>query len=474
MLIGDFYYEIPQSLPQLNATSFYFAVFCFFVFSLSRPFKSIARPYILLLANFVFIYSFGVDNLKWILCLSFIGYILSYIVDKKRKSYVILLCAAIFIGVLFVFKYSNTFKGSLIMPLGLSFYSFKIVSYLTDIYMGKQEKENNLIYYLDYVMFFPTITAGPINRAKEFLLEIKSHHYFEYTDISTGFFMLATGLFEKIVVTDFIKSVVARSLGNDELTGINVLLGVILYSFEIYLDFDSYSNMAIGVARMLGFKLQKNFNVPYLASSIKDFWNRWHISLSTWLRDYVYFPLGGNRKGRIRQYFNILAVFFVSSLWHGLTINYLIWGMGHGLIRIVEEFTEKQFKKITFNPIVKFLFKACFIGINFAIVTILWLFFKYQNISEAFGVINRILAGGKLNIEMLGLTLNETRWLTLLIIAVVIVDILRYFFDIFEFMGKRAFFFRWPVYILMIIIFLVFGVYGGGAFEAGDFIYRWF
>ncbi len=303
MFIGDYYFEIPTSLPSLNATSFYFVAFCFLVFLLSRPFKSIFRPYILLIVDVIFVCSFGLNNLIWLLCLSLLGYILGLLNEKHRNKLLVILSSLIYAFVLFGFKLLNLKETSIIIPLGLSFYTFKIISYICDIYYKKIKAERNIIYYLDYVMFFPCITAGPINRADYFIKELRSKHDFEYTDISTGFLQLAYGLFEKLVFCDFIGCVVTRCLG-DEILGTGVLLGIVLYSFQIYLDFDSYSNIAIGTARMLGFKLDKNFNVPYLSTSIKDFWNRWHISLSTWLRDYIYFPLGGGKKGDLRKYLN--------------------------------------------------------------------------------------------------------------------------------------------------------------------------
>ena len=467
MFIGDFYYELPTSLMSLNATSFYFVVFCFFVFCLSRPFKSILRPFILFIANIVFVYSFGLNNLIWLLGFSLLGYVLGLLNDKYHNKILIILSFLIYMSCLFGFKLLNLVDTNIFIPLGLSFYTFKIISYLCDIYYKKIRAERNIIYYLDYVMFFPCITAGPINRADYFIKELKNKHELEYEDISTGFLLLAYGLFEKLVFCDFIGSVVTRCL-SEEMYGISVLLGVVLYSFQIYLDFDSYSNIALGVSRMLGFKLDKNFNVPYLAISLKDFWNRWHISLSSWLKDYIYFPLGGSKKGNLRKYLNILIVFFISSLWHGVTLNFLIWGMGHGIIRVFEDFIAKLFKKKKPNFIVSLIL----IFINFVIVTTLWIFFKY-NFNDALNVIARIFVNSPLNFETIGLTHNEVVWLIIILVCVVVLDILRYFFNISDFLGKRIFVLRYALYVVMILVFLIFGMYGG-SFDTNDFIYRWF
>ena len=467
MFIGDFYFEIPTSLMNLNVTSFYFVAFCFLAFCLSRPFKSFLRPYILFVTNIIFVYSFGLSNLIWLLVFSLLGYVLGILNDKYHNKVIMILSFLIYMFCLFGFKLVNLADTNIIIPLGLSFYTFKIISYLCDIYYKKISAERNIIYYLDYVMFFPCIMAGPINRADYFIKELKSKHEFEYSDISVGFLMLAYGLFEKLVFCDFIGSVVSRCL-SEELYGTSVLLGVVLYSFQIYLDFDSYSNIALGVSRMFGFKFDKNFNVPYLAISLKDFWNRWHISLSTWLKDYIYIPLGGSKKGSLRKYLNILIVFFVSSLWHGITINFLIWGMGHGIIRVIEDLFSKIFKKKKINLIVSLVL----IFINFVIVTTLWIFFKY-NFNDALNVINRMFISSPLNFETIDLTHNEVIWLIIVLICVVLLDILRYFFNVSEFLGKRVFVLRYAIYVVLILVFLVFGMYGG-SFDTNDFIYRWF
>ena len=467
MFIGNYYYEPISSFPVLSATSVYFVAFCFLVFCLARPFKSILRPLVLLIANFIFVYSFGLNNILWLLGFSIVGYLLGLVNDKHKNKYLIIISSLIYGFALLGYKIINLNDNSIIIPLGLSFYSFKIISYLCDIYYGKIKAEKNIVYYLDYVMFFPCITAGPINRAEYFLKEIRSKHEFDYQDIASGFFLLACGIFEKLVLCDFIGSVVTKSL-NVELNGFNTLLGVVLYSFQIYLDFDSISNIAIGSARMLGFKLDRNFHVPYLATSIKDFWNRWHISLSSWLRDYIYFPLGGGKKGDLRKYLNVLIVFFVSSLWHGITINFLIWGMGHGVLRIIEDLVAKFSK----NRKPRFVVSILLILINFIIVTTLWIFFKYD-FSDAVLTIQRIFAKSSLDFEAIGLTHNEVVWLCIVLSTVVITDILRYFFNLGEFFGKHVFIIRFVLYAAMILLFLVFGMYGG-SFDANDFIYRWF
>lgn len=212
--------------------------------------------------------------------------------------------------------------------------------------------------------------------------------------------------------------------------------------------------------------------MPYLATSIKDFWGRWHISLSSWLKDYIYIPLGGSKKGNLRKYLNILIVFLVSGLWHGVALNYLIWGMGHGLLRVIEDLIALPFKNIKLNKVAKFFISIPLIVINFGVVTFLWIFFKYD-FNSATLILSRIFTSSPLNFELIGLTTNEVYWLYIVIGVSVLVDIFRYFFNVADFLGKRIFILRYAVYVVMIITFLVFGMYGG-SFDSNDFIYRWF
>ena len=474
MIFGDLYLTFPETFPKLSATSIYFVIFAFIVFALSRPFKNKFRPYILLIANIIFLLSFSTYHLIAVLLLSIVSYIFGLLINKyKNKS--ILFCSVIpFIITLAIFKYYDLFTGqSLIMPLGLSFYTFIILSYLIDIYKDKVEVEKNIIYYLDYVMFFPVITAGPINRSKEFFIELKSRNEFDYVDAKNGAVQMMLGIFEKKVFCDYVGIIVNQILNNNELYGINVFFGIILYSFYIYLDFDSISNIAIGLSRLLGFHLHKNFNSPYLASNLKDFWRRWHISLSTWLRDYVYIPLGGSRKGKYYRFLNLIIVFLVSGIWHGSTINFVLWGLLHALIQIIEDIIIEPLKKVNFNKFSKVLLKIFGIALNFTIVTFLWLIFKYQTMDEVFNVLNRMFTAAPFSFEAIGLIRNEGIWLAIILLLTVIFDILRDKFDMIDFLSKRNFIIRWAFYTLLIVVFLVFGVYGG-SFEASDFIYQFF
>ena len=475
MFIGDFYYEFPTSIPQLSGTSVYYVAFVLAVFVIARPFRSLLRPLVLLAANIFFLYTFSLKALIFAGLFAVISYIYGILIEKTKNKFVLAFCIFPAVAILLFMKYAGFFgwKGDLVMPLGLSFYSFKIISYLTDVYKGKLPAEKNPILYFDYVLFFPAVTAGPIHRAKEFLEEMRNGEWFDYRDAKNGGVQLMLGIFEKMVFCDFVASVVSRIFDNPELTGMNVLLGVVLYSFNIYLDFDSYSNIAIGTARVLGIHLPKNFNSPYLARNLKEFWSRWHISLSTWLRDYIYIPLGGNRKGKVRQYLNVLAVFIVSGLWHGSTLNFLLWGVFHGLIRVIEDLIESPFKGKKIPLPVNAVLSVLGIAFNFCVVTALWLIFRYQTMGEVFHVIDLIKAGGALDFEAIGLTHNEVLWLGAVLAITIVLDICRSLTDMTDLLSRQFFAFRWAFYAVVIFLFLIFGVYGG-SFDASDFIYQSF
>jgi Predicted membrane protein involved in D-alanine export len=234
---------------------------------------------------------------------------------------------------------------SLILPIGISFYTFQIIGYLVDVYNKKTEHETNFLTYALFLSFFPTVFSGPIARAGEMLPQYKLEHRFDYSGLVEGLQRFLTGALKKVVIADglgiivngIFEKTVLRKAG-----GITLVIAVVLYSIELYFDFAGYTDMAAGVAKIFGFKLRENFQAPYLATNFSGFWGRWHMSLTLWFRDYLYFPLGGNRKGFARKLLNIGIVFLLSGLWHGSTINFVIWGAFNGLLRIGEELVHKK------------------------------------------------------------------------------------------------------------------------------------
>jgi len=235
---------------------------------------------------------------------------------------------------------------SVLVPMGVSYFTFQMIGYLFDVRRGDIEAERDFAVYALYVTFFPTVSAGPIQRAKEMLPQFREKHEFSYSGTVEGMQRLLTGAFRKIVMGDGLRMIVDPVFNPTRLrdyTGFTLILAVVLYSFELYFDFSGYSDMAAGLAKILGFKIRENFRAPFLATSMNGLWERWHMSLTTWFRDYLYIPLGGSRKGETRRVLNISVVFLVSGLWHGDTANFLVWGAMHAFIRVCEIFWARRF-----------------------------------------------------------------------------------------------------------------------------------
>lgn len=277
--------------------------------------------------------------------------------DKKRTKYKKIFVALSFIinlSILFLFKYFdfainniNNILGQLniqllnpkfdlILPVGISFYIFQALGYTIDVYRQDVKTEKNFLKYALFVSFFPQLVAGPIERSKNLLEQMYEEHYFNAQRVKDGLLLMIWGGFQKIVIADRIAIVVDTIFNNfPQYGGMYIIIAAILFAFQIYCDFSGYSIIAVGAAKVMGFRLMENFNAPYFSMSVSEFWRRWHISLSTWFKDYLYIPLGGNRKGKIRKYINIMIVFLVSGLWHGASWNYIIWG---GLNRSLSDY----------------------------------------------------------------------------------------------------------------------------------------
>lgn len=321
---------------------------------------------------------------------------------KKRKRFLILSIVAN-VGVLAVFKYFNFINGNIdglatifgyknpipylkiLLPIGLSFHTFQAMSYTIEVYRKNQMAEKHFGIYALYVMYYPQLVAGPIERPQNVLHQLKEKHYFDYDRTIDGLKLVVFGLFKKIVIADRLALCANEVFNNVHYyKGGPLILGIIFFTFQIYCDFSGYSDIARGCSRVMGIELMKNFNAPYLATSIKEFWSRWHISLSTWFRDYLYIPLGGNKNGKLKSYTNIFIVFLVSGLWHGANWTFVIWGFIHGFFNIIgiaiKNFVNAARSSFTFlNPIFSFFSWA----LTFFIVAIAWVFFRANNLSDA-------------------------------------------------------------------------------------------
>ncbi|MBO7657851.1 MAG: MBOAT family protein [Clostridia bacterium] len=334
---------------------------------------------------------------------------------KKLSAFVAGVSVAVCVAVLAYFKYFGflaetlqriiTLAGSgaripvpeILLPVGISFFTFQALSYVIDVNRGKIKAERNFIIYALFVSFFPQLVAGPIERPDALIPQLKEAHKFTGENFKEGIVKILTGFFKKMAVADMIAGAVDVIYKSPEQAGgLGVIIGTALFAVQIYCDFSGYTDIATGSARLLGIKLSKNFDVPYSAVSVRDFWRRWHISLSGWFRDYVYIPLGGSRKGEARACLNYLIVFLLSGLWHGAAWHFAAWGLIHGLFIVFERLTEKfrdgLWRRLKVNPeygLVTTLRRvATFVSVCFA-----WIFFRAGSIAEAFGCIKLIFTG---------------------------------------------------------------------------------
>ena len=395
-----------------NSTSF--AIFLPIVFIIYWSLKNkhlIYQNLILLISSYIFYGWWDWRFLSLIALSTVVDYLVGIQIDKaeskKTKRNFLLISLIVNLGLLAVFKYFNFFITSfeemlnslglpfdtwtlnIILPVGISFYTFQTLSYSIDLYKGKIKHTNDFISFAAFVAFFPQLVAGPIERASHLLPQFIKKRKFNYQIAISGISLISYGFFKKLVIADRLAIYVNNIFSDIENANtISLLLGIIFFSFQIYADFSGYSLIARGSAKLLGFDLILNFNKPYLASSITSFWKRWHISLSTWFRDYLYIPLGGNRVSQLRNYYNLIIVFLLSGLWHGANWTFVIWGALHAFYLIIY----LQYKK-TFNPkLTENLFRK-FINILtvYSCVTFAWIFFRANDLNHAMIYINKII-----------------------------------------------------------------------------------
>lgn len=391
-----------------NSNAFY--VFLPIVFTVYWLIPAKYRWGVLFISSYYFYMSWNVKYVILILTTTLVSYGTALLMERTESKGKKKLCMAtallISFGILFFFKYFNFLSKSitdllqkiaipvhettldLMLPVGISFYTFQTLSYVIDVYRGEVKACRHLGKYATFIAFFPQLVAGPIERTRNLLPQIEGGHTFHTDKGIHGAKMIAWGFFKKIAIADTIAIYVDTVYNAAEsFTGFPLLLATILFTFQIYCDFSGYSDIAIGTAELLDIELMTNFKSPYFAASIREFWSRWHISLSTWFRDYVYIPLGGNRKGKWRTRWNLLITFLVSGLWHGANWTYVLWGGIHGLGQILERewnriFPAKSQKKSWIR-----------IGLTFLFVCLTWIFFRANTVSEAWYVLTHLLEG---------------------------------------------------------------------------------
>ncbi|HYF02912.1 MAG TPA: MBOAT family O-acyltransferase [Patescibacteria group bacterium] len=415
---------------------------------------------------------------------------------KKRKSLLILSLVSN-IAILAVFKYYNFLNGnlsyvlngfgyqnhipelSILLPIGLSFHTFQAMSYTIEVYRGHQSAERHFGIYALYVMFYPQLVAGPIERPQNLLHQFYERHEFRYERVVSGLQLMMWGLFKKVVIADRLAIVVDQVFKNpQEFGGPELLIATIFFTFQIYCDFSGYSDMAIGAARVMGFDLMKNFRRPYFSQSINEFWTRWHISLSTWFKDYLYIPLGGNRVSVPHWYLNLLAVFLVSGLWHGANWTFIIWGALHGFYLIFGLMTkalrEKTWQLLKIPNFVQSFLKTV---TTFALVAYAWIFFRAQTVGDALFISQNLfkgtgeyflkkLSGG--DIMPLAIDFQTSDWL-LAFGAIMFMEAVHFIQrrrSIPQLLQSQPTALRWAVYYAVIVVIFFFG-----KFASREFIY---
>lgn len=403
--------------------------------------------------------------------------------EKKKRRRLAWLFALLGLIPLLVFKYYNFLNTSIssglsavglqfalpglnwAIPVGISFFTFQAVGYMLDVYHGRIKAEKNFLTYALFVSFFPSIVAGPINKASLVIPQLKNlRPYFDYAKAVSGLKMLLWGMFMKVVVADrvalYVDTVFSHYMSY---TGVSCFVASIFYSIQIYADFAGYSLMAIGIGKVLGFELTENFRRPYFSVSVTEFWHRWHISLSTWLKDYVYIPLGGSRCSKFRNYWNIFVTFLVSGIWHGANWTFIVWGCMHGVCQIIEKALGLNKWKGGNGWL-----KAGRVLLTFLVVNFAWIFFRMPSLGDAIGVISRIF-----NLSLPFTLYYDLDTLPFVIIGVgilMIKDIRDEFMpNRFLLMNSKHKFTRWVTYIILLVLVMINGVFGADQFIYANF-----
>ena len=383
------------------------------------------------------------------------------------------------LGVLAVFKYYFFFSDNFnflanyfslpvhfpvfnfLLPIGLSFHTFQAMSYTIEVYRGNQKAERNFGIYSLYVMFYPQLVAGPIERPQNLIHQFYEKHVWDTARVKSGLLQMMQGFFKKVVIADRLAMVVDPAYANlSNQSSLNLIMASIFYSFQIYCDFSGYSDIAIGASKVMGFKLMNNFNAPYTAKSIPDFWRRWHISLSTWFKDYVYFSLGGNRVSVPRWYINIMIVFILSGFWHGASWNFVIWGALHGLFQLMGLTLNRVFPHLAADQLRSVAGIWMYRLFTFLLVTIAWVFFRIPKFGDIQIYFRQITQGTFSDPISLAFNTNELLFSILLIVGLYLYDLKR---DKIKVDSVQLF---WPIMAGMAFLIYFFGV-----FNMKQFIY---
>lgn len=456
------------------------------------------RWLLLLAASYYFYMAWSPVYILLIIASTIVDYLAGLMLGATtvRRRRIAILCVSMFLnlGLLFFFKYYNFFSHSLesvfrylslplelpeshvLLPIGISFYTFQTMAYTIDVYRGKQEPQKHPGIFALYVTFFPQLVAGPIERAKNLIPQLIEKHEFEYKRVTDGLKLMAWGMFKKIVIADRLASLVDTVYSKpSEFRGPVLVAATFFFAFQIYCDFSGYSDIAIGASQVLGVKLMTNFRRPYFAKSIAEFWQRWHISLSTWFRDYLYISLGGNRVSVPRWTLNIMIVFFLSGLWHGARWTFVIWGVYHGVLLLVEHFSSRlfpAFSKIDNNSTVIRFLKVL---LTFILVNIGWIMFRANSVNDLLYITSHLFSGWEAFADITALKIMASHvgmdaiqmlisWVSIMFL--VFVQLLQRKGSIRAWINHQHFTIRWALYYALILSLVFFGI-----FSENQFIY---
>ena len=479
--------------------SFHFLCFFPFVVTIFFLIPHRLQNYMLLICSYYFYMSWNPRYAVLIAASTLITYLSGRLIawshlkknakqaNAEKRLWVFLSFAAN-LSILFVFKYFDFAVTNInhvlsavgmqliqpefdvMLPVGISFYTFQALSYTVDVYRGELPAEKSIMRYALYVSFFPQLVAGPIERSASLLEQFYTSHQFDYDRVKRGLLLMMWGYFQKLIIADRASVLVDAVYDNVyAFSGVSIIVATLLFAVQIYCDFAGYSNIAIGAAQVLGIRLMDNFKQPYFATSIQDFWHRWHISLSTWFRDYLYIPMGGSRLGTVRKYSNLLITFFVSGLWHGASWSYVAWGGLHGIYQVVGNLLKPLRTKLLHalkvsdtTPIIRIIRTlGTFLLVDFA-----WIFFRAPGIRSAILAIKKVLTETRLEDALIGssyiLAGDEKNFMILCaaIMLLFAVEALQYFkgFQFREIFLRQNTVVRWILYYLFVIAILYFGV----------------
>lgn len=474
--------------------SFEFLLFFPFVVGLYFILPHRFRWAFLLAASYYFYMCWKAEYLVLIVLSTVVDYYASIQMNKfsekqKRKPF-LYLSLVVNLGVLFGFKYFNFFSESantvfnqlnifydvptfdILLPVGISFYTFQTLSYTIDVYRGRLNPERHFGMFALYVSFWPQLVAGPIERPQNLLPQFYKKKSFNYENVTSGLKLMAWGYFKKMVIADRLASLVDPVFNNPQWhDGLTHMFATVAFAFQIFCDFSGYSDIAIGAALVMGFKLMKNFDSPYWSRSIGQFWRKWHISLSTWFRDYVYIPLGGNRVVKWRWYYNLFITFTISGLWHGANWTFVAWGAFHGLLLVLENMTANfrdRFSSIHSNIVLRYFKSSIQVFVTFVLVCIGWVFFRANTIDDAFLILHR-MSNPDLKLDMDFLSAHTAKFAVLAVIVMMGIQLVRELSgkSIRDLVSKQHVLIRWPLYISLILVILFFGTFH----SQSEFIY---